>query len=60
MPVELSRFYTPEPDTAISREKYRGLRRRDGVESAKTACERVLLAVCGVICFLLAFISVPV
>jgi len=30
------------------------------VESAKTACERVLLAVCGVICCLFASFSVSV
>jgi len=59
MPVELSRFQTPEPDTLL-REKYRGRRRRDGLASAETACEGVLLAVCGVICVLLAAISVPV
>jgi len=39
---------------------YRGPRRRDGLASAETAREGVLLAVCGVICGLLASISVPV
>jgi len=59
MSVELRRFNTPEADTLL-RDKYRGRRRPDGLASAETAYVGVLLGACGVICFLLPSISVPV
>jgi len=59
MPVGLSRFHTPEPDTLFKGKSIEA-RRRYGLKSAETTGEGVLVAVCGVTCFLLASISVPV
>jgi len=59
MSVELSRFHTPKPDTAIEKETHRGLRDRDSLAPAESASDGGVLAGCGFMKLRLASNRVP-